>query len=229
MSVRANQNRIGNITSSNCWKLFATPAKVKTYITELKYERRLGRPLSTEVEARPLTWGKLCESVAFNLIGTEYTLNSHDTLCHPEIPQWTGTPDGQKKDCVHDIKCPYTLKSFCELVEIIESGDPEKLKSDKPEYYWQLVSNSVLLGTTHAELIVYCPYFEDLGVIKHAAQNVQAQDLYKYYWIGSANEEELPYIIKGGEYSDINKFMFEVPQSDKDLLVKKITETLKLI
>ena len=227
MNVRSNINRIGNITSSNCWKLFATTAKVKTYLTELRYERQLGRSLSTDVEARPLSWGKLCEGIAFNLIGTEYTLNSQETICHPEIIGWTGTPDGQKKDCVHDIKCPYTLKSFCELVEIIEIGNPDLLKKEKPEYYWQLISNSILLNTTHAELIVYCPYFEDLGVIKHAAQNVHPDSLYKYYWLGSANDEELPYILKDGHYKDINKFMFEVPESDKLSLTEAVKTALE--
>jgi hypothetical protein len=64
-----------------------------------------------------------------------------------------------------------------------------------------------------------------LGLIKHEAQNVDAQDLYKYYWLGSATNEEIPYILPGEEFIDLNIFKFEVPQEDKDLL----TETIKQI
>jgi hypothetical protein len=114
------------------------------------------------------------------------------------------------------------LKSFVELVDI---KDIETLKYERPEYYWQLVSNSILLEKQFAELIVYCPYEDDLGIIKHHAQNVDAQDLYKYYWLGSATNEEIPYIIPGEEFIDLNIFKFEVPQEDKELL----TETIKQI
>ena len=103
--------------------------------------------------------------------------------------------------------------------------DIDTFKYERPEYYWQLVSNSILLGKQFAELIVYCPYEDDLGLIKHEAQNVDAQDLYKYYWLASATNEEIPYILPNNDFIDLNKFKFEVPTEDKDLL----TETIKQI
>jgi hypothetical protein len=114
------------------------------------------------------------------------------------------------------------LKSFVELVDI---QDIDTFKYERPEYYWQLVSNAILLDKQFAELIVYCPYEDDLGLIKHEAQNVDAQDLYKYYWLASATNEEIPYILPGGEFKDLNIFKFEVPTEDKELL----TETIKQI
>ena len=222
MSIRLNTNRIGNISSSNIHKIMGSPKPKNTYLTELAYERRLGRSLSNEVSSKPTSWGHLLEGIVFNQLGLEYSLVSDETIKHAEIDYWCGSPDGYTKTSVIDIKCPFTLKSFVELVDIKTIKD---LKSEKPEYYWQLVSNSILLDKQFAELIVYCPYFEDLGLIKHQAQNVNAEDLYKYYWLASASDEEIPFILPDSEFKDLNIFKFEVPTEDKQLL----TETIKQI
>lgn len=214
--------RVAHITSSNTWKLFATPAKVKTYLQELAYEKKLGRGLGTESNARPLTWGKFVESRVFELLGLEYSLVSTDTIQHPSIYHWSGTPDGVTKDSVIDIKCPYTMKSFCELVEIIEKKDIENFKSEKPEYYWQLVSNAVLTEKTHAELIVYCPFQSELMDIRIACDNYEGADQYKLRFIAESSDDELPYILDNGNYKNINIFKFEVPKSDIELLTNKI-------
>jgi hypothetical protein len=214
--------RVAHVTSSSSWKLLATQAKVKTYLKELAYEKKLGRGLGTELSAKPTTWGKFIESRVFDLLGLEYSLVSTDTIQHKSIAHWSGTPDGTTKDSVIDIKCPFTMKSFCELVEIIESNDIEKFKDDKPEYYWQLVSNSVLTEKTHAELIVYCPYKSELVDIRIACDNYDGADQNKLMFIALASDDELPYLIDGGNYKNINIFKFEVPQSDKDLLTQKI-------
>ena len=222
MSIRLNSNRIGNISSSNIHKIMGSPKPKNTYLTELAYERRLGRSLSNEVSSKPTSWGHLLEGIVFNQLGREYLLVSDETIKHTEISYWCGSPDGYTKTSVIDIKCPFTLKSFVELVDIKTIED---LKSEKPEYYWQLVSNSILLDKQFAELIVYCPYFDDLGLVKHQAQNVNAEDLYKYYWLASASDEEIPFILKDSEFKDLNIFKFEVPNEDKQLL----TETIKNI
>ena len=222
MSIRLNSNRIGNISSSNIHKIMGSPKPKNTYLTELAYERRLGRSLSNEVSSKPTSWGHLLEGIVFNQLGREYLLVSDETIKHTEIDYWCGSPDGYTKTSVIDIKCPFTLKSFVELVDIKTIED---LKSERPEYYWQLVSNSILLDKQFAELIVYCPYFEDLGLIKHQAQNVNAEDLYKYYWLASATDDEIPFILKESEFKDLNIFKFEVPTEDKQLL----TETIKQI
>jgi len=222
MSIRLNTNRIGNISSSNIHKLMGAKKPKETYLTELSYERRLKRSLSNEATARPLSWGHLLEGIVFNQLGLEYSLVSDETIKHTEIDYWCGSPDGYTKDSVIDIKCPFTLKSFVELVDI---KTIKQLKDIKPEYYWQLVSNSILLDKQFAELIVYCPYFDDLGLVKHQAQNVNAEDLYKYYWLASATDDEIPFILKDSEFKDINIFKFEVPNEDKQLL----TETIKNI
>ena len=230
-----NTLRVGNFTSSEIVALtkvgkdktkFGAPAL--TYIEETNFERKLGRSLTDESNARPLTWGKLLEIKTFDLLGLDYSLSSTDTIQHPTINYWAGSPDGAKEDTVIDIKCPITLKSFCQLVDplyndltgIDAMNAIRENHKDGDKYYWQLVSNAILTGATFAELIVYVPYFSELADVKQMAQMVETDALSKHYWIAMATEGELPYLVDGGYYKNLNVIRFEVPQADKDLLTE---------
>lgn len=242
-----NAARIGNFTSSEIVAL-TTSGKTKdsfgkpalTYIQETNFERKLGRSITDETTARPLTWGKLMEIRAFDQLGLEYILSSTETTVHPSIPYWAGSKDGMKMDkgrTIIDIKAPITLKSFCQLVDPLYSGlsgmeamnlvrDNHK---DGEKYYWQLVSNSILENAQYAELIVYMPYKSELEEIRLMAQSVPAEQLSKHYWIAMAAEDELPFIKDGGYYKNINIIRFEVPQADKDLLTACVLKAGKLL
>jgi hypothetical protein len=242
-----NIQRIGNFTSSEIvaltkkakdGKSFGEPAK--SYIQECNMERRLGRSITDETNAKPLTWGKMLEQRVFNLLPTDYILCSDKTIVHPEISYWSGSPDGGKYDkgkTVTDIKCPVTLKSFCQLVDPLyynitgidamnairegfmdDSGLWHNAHKDGEKYYWQLVSNAVLFGSEYAELIIYMPYESELDDIKLMAQQAPAEELYKHYWIGMANDGELPFLKDGGYYKNINIIRFAVPAEDKEKL-----------
>lgn len=224
--------RNGNITSSNVWKLFATKQKVQTYLTELTYERRLKRRLNAETSSKPTSWGHLCEHLIFTkkgFLGTSYGYYSDKTIPHPSIEGWCGTPDGETNDSVVDVKCPFTMKSFVELSDICIIGDIVYFKEEKPEYYWQLVSNAILTGKKYAELVVFCPKYETLPTIINLAQNMD-EDQNKYFWLQFAQYDELPYLPEGTEdFNEITKFKFEVPETDKELLTEQITKALKEI
>jgi hypothetical protein len=238
-----NANRIGNFTSSEIAALmtngkaagsFGKPAF--TYIAECNMERRLGRSVSEECTARPLTWGKLNEGRVFDLLGTEYKLCSQETLMHPTIPNWAGSPDAEKFDegkTVIDIKCPITLKSFCLLMDpvlnekgevVYEAKTIEAIRENHPQgdkYYWQLVSNAIITGAKYAELIVYVPYLHELQSIRDYATNLDG-DQRGYYWVSSATDDELPYLIEGGQYKNINIIRFEIPEEDKRALTGRV-------
>ena len=116
--------RFGNYTSSSISALMTVSKDKKefgkpaiTYIKEKLMERKLKRVLNTEMSARPTLWGKVVEQRAFDVLGMEYKLTSKVSYVHPEFDFWVGTPDGLKENTVYDIKCPYTLKSFCEFAE----------------------------------------------------------------------------------------------------------------
>lgn len=235
-----NPIRNGNFTSSEIWKLmsvgrdgvsFGKPAE--TYIEEKIMERRLGRSLNNEAISHPLSWGKLVEGRVFDLLGMEYQLVSKDCLVHQEIPFWSGTPDANKFDVgrtVIDIKSPFTMKSFCRLVDPLYSGlegmDAMRAVMEKhPEgeaYYWQIVSNGVLTGSRFGELIVYCPYQSELEDIREYAGEVDTIEAFKFYWISNTQDDELPFIPQGSIYKNINIIRFEIPQEDKDRLRKRV-------
>lgn len=236
-------SRVGNFSSSEIHKLMSrgrgnrslenTGAPFYTYIQEKVYERKLGRPLSQKQNSRITTWGSFVEKQVFDLLGLEYQLISKDRYVHPDIDCWTGMPDivTRDKKIVGDIKCPWTLKSFCEMIGYMEQGS-EALKAKKPEYYWQLVSSSILTGIDEAELIVYVPYFEELENIKELANNhswdghLSENDV---AFINYASNEELPYLKKGGYYKNLNAFHWVVDPADKALLTARVKMAQELL
>lgn len=225
-----NNLRWGRFTSSNIGDLmsvakdkvsFGKPAL--TLIEEKAMERRLKRTLSVENTSRLLDWGKSAESIAFDKLGTQYTMCSDETIIHKDYPYWAGTPDlirhTSEGQIVCDIKCPFTLKSFCTFIDSFERGGIDEVRKqhqDGEKYYWQLVSNAVLTGCNKAELVVYMPYESELQEIKRNAE------LYPFQWLVFAHEAELPYIIDGGYYKNINILAFDIPQCDIDLLTSNV-------
>jgi hypothetical protein len=245
--IHNNHIRNGNFNSSEIVALMSQPtASLKkegeifgkaayTFIEECNYERKLGRSISEESNARPLVWGKHLEGKVFDLLPMDYKLSSQETDVHPTINYWVGSKDGLKfgeNKTVIDIKCPFTLKSFCQLVQPLYDGltgieainkirDTHK---DGEKYYWQLVSNAIINDCTHAELIVYMPYLSELDEIKSSAEGVP-----ELYFLSMASINELPYLIDNGFYKNINIVNFEVPQEDKDLLTERVLKAGKFL
>lgn len=235
-------SRVGNFTSSEIAALMSegkaagTLGKpAKTYITECNWERKLGRSITNESNARALTWGKLCEKyILERLLGIEYRPCSQETIDHPTIPCWKGSPDTEKETdegkTVADAKAPMTLTSFCQLVEPLYQGlngqaAIDQVRNDHKDgdkYYYQLISNAILTGSKYAELIVFCPYFSELNEIRALAQQMDGPDLYKYYWIANAANEELPWIPDGGFYRNLNVIKWTVSEEDKAALTNRV-------
>jgi hypothetical protein len=206
-----------------------------TYIQECNWERKLGRSITIESDAKPLTWGKLVERRAFDLLGIEYRLCSDETIAHNDIDCWYGSPDVETIDSIGDIKSPITLKSFLQLVDPLYNGLSglsviNKIRDnhkDGDKYYYQLVSNAILKNKNYAELIIYLPYKSELDIIRELAFNLDSPRQHKYKWIGFADDDELPWIPDGGFYKNLNIIRFEVPESDKIELHKCVMSAAK--
>lgn len=246
MSASLSQIRVGRFTSSDIHLLrtldkkggFGKPAL--SYIKAKRYEKRLGRSIHVNAHSRPLSWGHICELIAFDKLGTAYSLNSDETIQHPAIDCLCGSPDGFKyiaEKTVIDIKSPFTLTSFCGLVEPIYSGLTGRdammwirNNHDSGEaYYWQLVSNAMITGCSHAELVIFCPYESELDEIRKAAADAPPELSAEYYWLQFANTNELPYLIEGGHYKNLNIIRFELPEEDKRSLEFTIREAEKIL
>lgn len=210
----------GVLTMENIGKPFTT------YVEEKVMERDLNRSLTGENNSRPTAWGTLVERVAFNKLGMNYRLVSKTRYYHKDYKSyWSGMPDLLAEEVVGDIKCPWTLKSFCQLVESMNKGW-ESLKETHPDYYWQLVSNAILCNKGKALLIVYVPYFTDLPEIRReASDNLDP----RFAFINWATDDELPFLIEGAKYNDINAMEFTVPQADIDFLTGRVAMGVKII
>lgn len=231
--------RVGRFTSSRIGDLmtyakngvdFGKPAL--TYIAEKNMERKLGRSLNIETNSKPTSWGLLLEKrVLEDLLGIDYRPCSKETIEHHEYDFWAGSPDAEKFDegkTVVDIKCPFTLKSFCQFADCENIHDIFNNHPDGETYYWQLVSNAILIGAKYAELIIYCPYKSELAAIRDMA-NYYDGDQNKVAWINWAEDRDMPYLIDGGFYKNINVFRFEVAQEHKLKLTERILEASKLL
>lgn len=202
-----------------------------TYIEHKNLERKLGRSLYTDVSSRPTSWGKLVELQAFNLLGLSYKISSTETIQHPTINFWSGSQDCEtfhNEKTVADIKCPITLLSFCQLADSKTTDELRNNHEDGEKFYWQLVSNAILTGSQFAELITYCPYKHELEAIRELADNYDGNQN-KIAWINWAEDNDLPYLIKGNHYKNLNILRFEVPQADKDALTARVIEAGKML
>ena len=238
-------HRYGNFSSSEIHRLMSkgrgsfslenVGAPFKSYIKEKRMERRLGRPLHSETNARPTQWGNFIESRVIAMLGIEAVdSNAYGRLVHPEIKCWTGVPDYQNtaKGIVGDVKSPWTMLSFCETAEVIMEAyakdDLNIFKTEKKEWYWQLVSNSILTGMDKAELTIYVPAESDLAEIREAVNQYDG-DQNKVAFIEYASDNELPYMPEGSEYSNVYQYTFTVPAEDKKLLTERVKMAQKIL
>lgn len=225
--------RAGNFTSSEIVAL-TTNGKVKgtlgapalTYIEEKNMERRLGRQLKGDTDAKPTDWGHCCESYVFTLLGLEYSTISKQSIQHPDYDYWAGTPDSicyGHENTIVDIKAPFTLKSFCTFVDAWERGGITAIRDehkDGEKFYWQCVSGACLTGCNHGELVIFCPYERELDDIRKLILMGEYRSL-QYC--------ELPFLIEGEYYKNFNHFRFPIPEPDKVALTNRVIEAGKML
>lgn len=240
-AVRKNELRVTCFTNSQIYNLVSegtTKGSVgkgfHTYIKQKKYERKAGRSLSKETDAKALSWGKLCEKyVLENVLDTSYQLVSDVTLQHPTIKEWAGTPDTIRHlpeiKKITDLKCPFTMLSFCDFAESKTIDEAVKNHKDAIKYKWQITGNGILTNLTAAELIVFCPYYEELDAIIKIAGELVDEGHDEYKWVLWADKEELPYLIKGKGYKNLHIIEFDIPQADIDFLTGRVLEAVRLL
>ncbi len=227
--------------------------KALNYISECNFERRLGRRLDKDTNARPLSYGHLGEEFLFdNVLGTKYIRCSDKTIVHPFLPYYCGTPDGEKhedgKIITVESKCPFSLKSFCSLVDPLYSGltgmdainairfgytDKQGIEhpkhDDGEKFFQQCVSNSILQKTKECELIIFCPLESQLQDLRDLASSKDGEESVKYMWIAMSLDGDLPSLPDGGFYQSVNIFRFEPPQEDKTFIIETVKKAGNLL
>lgn len=223
-------HRWGTFSSSSIADLMSNGRKAGepgapfyTYLKNVKYEKRAKRALNKETSGRAASWGTVIEKRAFDLIpGFVTDLISKTRYAHPTIENWTGAPDlyNEELNLVGDIKCPYTLLQFIELVDSLLAGT---LKQTHKDFFWQLVSNAILCNAEKAQLVVYMPYKSELDAIREFVANIEDYDLNnKSQWIYYSKDEDLPYLEEEGEFDNLNVFDVEITNEDKAALEARV-------
>jgi hypothetical protein len=235
-TIILNQKRVGNFTSSEIHKLLTEGVKKNTfgkpaltYIDEKKMEREFGRSLGTEVDARATSWGDICEIRVNDLIEMKYIYQSSITKVHPEIEYWSGSADfivpGER---IAECKA-YQPKKFVQYTKAILKGDINFLRNEFPAEYWQCVSNAIINGVPMAEMISYMPFEFELDDIRKLAKKLTDSGELKYRWMIKAEKQYLAYVPNESKFRSLNRFEFEIPESDKQLLTAKVIEAGKLL
>ena len=77
--------------------------------------------------------------------------------------------------------------------------------------------------------MLFRSYKSELFTIRDHVQNFDLDEQWRYKWIYDADNDQLPHILDGGYYKNLNVIRFEVPQSDKDLLTENVLKASKLL
>ena len=238
----ANVNRIGRFTSSQIWKLMTdgrgenglgSPAI--TYIEEKRAERCLGRSIDLGAHSPALVWGKVMEVVGFEQeMGLDYSLCSTETITHPKYKFWSGSPDARTVNKAVEMKCFYP-KAYYELSRDLMLEDLQKIKANHKEIYWQVLSNSILLGLNKAEIIAFTPTEKQLIEVREkllntdfAMEKLGMKD-WQVRWIYEKELYELPYIPGNIQWPNCVKFEFDVNTEDVIALTKRVLLAEKML
>lgn len=235
--------RNGKFTSSQLYRICgsiksgAPTAAFNTYVEEVYSERLLGRSSEVEIKAQPMKWGSLMEIVLFNLLGLGYKMTHKQTIVHPVMNFFSGTPDLIAETIkIGEIKSYYP-KNFALLSMCLLGKNISDLKKKFPKEYWQCVGNAILCDVEVAELICYMPYKSELQsiiekVIEEDFLYENGLDPQDYYFLSRNDIESLPYLPDDSKMSNVNSFEFKIPDKDIEHVIKRLKmaedEVLKL-
>lgn len=235
-----NQNRIGNLTSSNIYKICASlkngnPSEAfYTYVKEKMYERSLGRSLEMGVYSKSMAWGKFLEKRVFDNLSQEYQMVHKTTYVHQKHIWRAGSPDFiVPKSKVSELKC-FEPKNFSSYVSALLTRDTERIKSEHPKEYWQIVQNADILRMTKGEAIVYMPYESEMKDIRELTQDLDYLNQinmlpWEVFFINEKSNSELAVLPDNSKFENLNIIEFEIPSEDVYFLHKRSLQAGKIL
>ena len=165
--------RCGKITSSEVYKIMTVGRKETFSQTAKSYLKMKAAELLTgEPNDRPTTyameWGNSHEFEAIQTLQTKLGkeisyFGNANPMFYEKSKFWGGSPDGLLDDYVIEVKCPFNSS---EHLEHLLFKNQEDLKDYAPEYYWQILSNMILMEKEKAMFVSYDPRYPDSHKIK---------------------------------------------------------------
>lgn len=223
--------RLGRFSSSGVHKLMKSGRRktdffsetALTYIREKRMEVIVGREFRQTTDARATAWGTHVEQYVLQKLNLKkperVTLHNLNLTGEADFLR----SEAGEKHVVGDVKCPWTLSSFALMYEI---KDEQGLKAQKPEYYWQLISNSILYRADYCELIVFVPRYHEIEDI--VAMN-PPDDNGNYYFLTQGHWEQFPYIDDFATAEVPHIISFIPPAEDVELLANKLEKANELL
>lgn len=174
--------RLGNFTGSQIVKLMGSGRKKDdvfsataiSYIYSTASERMLSDKVVEDDEMfslyldqishtnRAMQWGIDNEDEARRLYEkkTGFKVTELSSVEHGEIEHYAASPDGvvESEDICVEIKCPKP-ETFVKYQANIHDG--ESLKTEMPDYFWQVQAEMDCTGTKATDFIVYCPFMSN--------------------------------------------------------------------
>lgn len=186
-----------------------------TYIEERRKQRRAKKGFASQGSVAT-KWGNYFEPLAFQrykqvsgLHLISYSNYQTDFKTSP-LANHGGTPDFSSFDSsiAGSIKCPFTESAFIDLFDLCVEQDPELFKKENPDYFWQLLSDSIVLGAKECHLVPYMPYEDEVMDLVSDSE---------FYWL-----QNPPGLRRDTEFTDIKSWVFEPPKEDIAFLSERI-------
>jgi hypothetical protein len=185
-----------------------------TYIEEKYFEHLLGKSLDTDVNTFEIAWGKVIEQYVFDKLPLNWRYEYDKRYLHLEY-NWSGAPDLVSTEAVGDVKCP----QYKRFVQLSLCKSVEQLKEIAPEYYWQLVSNAILVGVKKASLFVFMPSINEALAIQ---THIEQSELENESSLLMRQIERWPFIPENSLLKPMHEISFEIEQADIDFLTEKV-------
>lgn len=228
MNITQEQNRIGNFTSSQIYRLMGSLAVSKTYKEEKHIEHLTQASIKTDVSSRSKSWGTVMELyVNEHLLPIGFEVWNKGTIKHPTLP-FAGTPDIMSENTIGDIKC-FEPKKFGQIALVMRHNNLDLFKKEFPAEYWQLVGNAILADKPKGLLLCFLPKQERLEEIRNWVASLEIEQPYRYRFIYESEDYELPHQGDNSFFNEVESFEFDIPIEDKDLLFDKVIEAIYVI
>ena len=160
--------RRSRFTASQIHKLMGTPRNKSEYLSETAktfvYEKgaEILTGIRPEIYGRALEWGKEHERQAYEAFDPFNTLATYyggETFVFVEYGDFGGySPDALGDDFIVEFKCPFNSGVHLRNFSIKTNED---LKSQHPDYYWQVQMGMIATACENAFFVSYDPRFVD--------------------------------------------------------------------
>lgn len=193
--------RVGRFTSSEMYKLMTEPKSAEakkagnlsegalTYVQQKVAETLTGQLKQTSY-AFPLVYGKENEEHGRNAFIEKFSYQWDEIGFVGFGDHAGGSPDGIINETdILEVKCPFAIDTHVAYLQLLDQWD---LKREKPEYYWQCMSNLLFTKKDQCHFVSWDPRYPEGKQLAHIIVKPMADDLERIVnRIGKAVEEKL--------------------------------------